>query len=229
MQVSEGMALHVKTAEAGKKKAKKAKKAEGTKAKKVARKVTPTKADARRTVTPSPKPRSAGGSVFSPVIEALLTADDGEWQRSGHTSLGRTVLRTVDGVPELGTLIGWIPERVEEAAQWRVRAESGRETNLDSAAMEAAVAAFNDSFEAPKAEEWHTVGHAFIGCAARRSILIDGAVGGYADAVVVSWLPPEVADFVSEATGKPAALWRIRYTSAPLTDDVEDLEEHEVS
>ena len=192
---------------------------------KKARKVTPTKQGADRTVTPSPKPRQAGNSV-SPPAEMLLTGDDGsDWRRSGHAALGRTVLRTVGGLPELGTLIGWIPESGAQPAQWRVRAEGGDEADLDGAAMQAGVEAFKRSFAQPAAEEWHTAGHVFIGCAVRRALV---EAGGHADAVVVGWLPPEVADFVCEKTGKPAALWRIRYTSEPLAGDCEDLEEHEV-
>lgn len=71
----------------------------------------------------------------------------------------------------------------------------------------------------------------------RRGILDDdGTEKGYYKGAIVGWLPCEQADFVSETTGLPAALWRVRYDEVveevirlpPSGRDEEDLERHEV-
>ena len=63
----------------------------------------------------------------------------------------------------------------------------------------------------------------------RRALLgADGKAAGAADATVVGWMPPEVADFLDDR-GRPAALWRVRYLAgSALAGDNEDLELHEV-
>lgn len=46
---------------------------------------------------------------------------------------------------------------------------------------------------------------------------------------VVKWfLPEEVSDYISETTGKPAALWRVKFDDRELTNaDVEEFEVRE--
>ena len=43
---------------------------------------------------------------------------------------------------------------------------------------------------------------------------------------VEGYLPPEEADFLDK-DGKPCALWRIRYVTGELEDELEDVEWHE--
>jgi hypothetical protein len=53
-----------------------------------------------------------------------------------------------------------------------------------------------------------------------------GTVTAFADGTVVGFLPLEHADYISELTGRPSALWHVQYDDARIGQ--EDLEEVEV-
>jgi hypothetical protein len=75
-------------------------------------------------------------------------------------------------------------------------------------------------------DEWRVEGHAWLGRTIRRTTYApDGVTAvGSADALVIGWLDVPEADFISPATGEPAALWRVRYVTGKVKGDVEDLE-----
>ncbi len=76
------------------------------------------------------------------------------------------------------------------------------------------------------ADAWHTQGP-FIKARVRRAIEdAFGTVTAFADGTVVGFLPLEHADYISELTGRPAALWHVQYDDARIGH--EDLEEVEV-
>ena len=76
------------------------------------------------------------------------------------------------------------------------------------------------------ADAWHTQGP-FIKARVRRAIEdAFGTVTAFADGTVVGFLPLEHADYISELTGRPAALWHVKYDDARIGQ--EDLEEVEV-
>ena len=79
---------------------------------------------------------------------------------------------------------------------------------------------------ANEGDEWHTTGP-YMNRRVRRAVLgKEGSVVDFSDGSVVGYLPVEQADYLSELTGKPAALWRIRHDDVSM--GVEDLEWVEV-
>ena len=78
--------------------------------------------------------------------------------------------------------------------------------------------------------EWRVEGHEWLGRTLQRTAYgPDGTtIVGTVNALVIGWLGVDEADFISPATGKPAALWRVRYTSGKVKGDVEDLEEDDM-
>ncbi len=71
-------------------------------------------------------------------------------------------------------------------------------------------------------EEFQTTGSVYIGKRVRLKVS-----GKRDEEGVIRWyLPLEKADFISEHTGKPAALWRVKFNDQELT--TQDLEEFEV-
>ena len=81
--------------------------------------------------------------------------------------------------------------------------------------------------EQEEGEEWR-LDHDWVRRTIRRSLIANGAVTGHVEAMVLGWLPASESDYVAEATGQPAPLWRVKYLSGALTGDCEDLEEHEM-
>jgi hypothetical protein len=71
-------------------------------------------------------------------------------------------------------------------------------------------------------DDWRQTGSVLLGVRVRR--VVPGA--GVQDATVWGWLPAEESNFVKEASGLPAALWRIRFDRPEVGE--EDLEEAEV-
>ena len=60
-----------------------------------------------------------------------------------------------------------------------------------------------------------------------RSVLCEngsGRVSGFSRGVVVGWLPADESDFVSEETGKPAALWHVELEGDLGEEDLEEFE-----
>ena len=64
-----------------------------------------------------------------------------------------------------------------------------------------------------------------------RRLIVDPETGEPTRVIVYghveAYLPASTSDFYDD-DGKPAALWRIRYTTGPIKGDSEDLELHEV-
>ena len=54
--------------------------------------------------------------------------------------------------------------------------------------------------------EWRTDSE-YVWRRIRRSIVSGGAVVGYSDGSVMGWLPKEQSDYISEGSGRAAALW----------------------
>ena len=70
-------------------------------------------------------------------------------------------------------------------------------------------------------EVWHTNGSPLVGLDLVRSLTDDtGKVVDHVRAKCVAWLPASVADFFDD-DGKPAALYKIRYTDGELSGDHE--------
>ena len=59
--------------------------------------------------------------------------------------------------------------------------------------------------------EWRKEGSDYVGCRALRTMLDDNGNPVAAFGTIVGWLSAEESDFVSEETGKPAALWHMVY------------------
>ena len=74
--------------------------------------------------------------------------------------------------------------------------------------------------------EWRKEGSDYVGCRALRTMLDDNGNPVAAFGTIVGWLSAEESDFVSEETGKPAALWHMVYNDTGVGE--EDLEEYEV-
>ena len=82
------------------------------------------------------------------------------------------------------------------------------------------------SEDAAMADDWHTQGP-FLKARVRRAVADErGTVIDFADGTIVGYLPLELAGYISELTGRPAALWRVRYDDTRIGH--EDLEEVEV-
>ena len=73
------------------------------------------------------------------------------------------------------------------------------------------------------AADWHLDGP-YVGAWTNR--LVEGASHRRCVGRVEGYLPPEEADFLDK-DGKPCALWRIRYVTGELEDELEDVEWHE--
>ena len=73
---------------------------------------------------------------------------------------------------------------------------------------------------------WMAKGNEYVGRRVRRSVTEEEKIVGAADGEIVGWLPAEKADYVSDITHAPVALWRVLYDDATLGE--EDLEEFEV-
>jgi hypothetical protein len=76
-------------------------------------------------------------------------------------------------------------------------------------------------------DEWRKTGNEHIGRNIMRSVLCDngsGRVSGFSRGVVVGWLPADESDFVSEETGKPAALWHVELEGDLGEEDLEEFE-----
>ena len=74
------------------------------------------------------------------------------------------------------------------------------------------------------AADWHLDGP-YVGAWTNR--LVEGASHRRCVGRVEGYLPPEEADFLDK-DGKPCALWRIRYVTGELEDELEDVEWHEL-
>ena len=73
-------------------------------------------------------------------------------------------------------------------------------------------------------EEWKTEGHPLIGREIIR--LVEGGPA-YSQGKVIGWLSAAESDFV-DGEGRPAELFKVKYTTGELAGDHEDLELHEV-
>ena len=73
---------------------------------------------------------------------------------------------------------------------------------------------------------WMDTGNEFVGSRVRRCVREEEQIVGFADGKIVGWLPAEKADYVSDITHKPGALWHVRFDDETVGD--EDLEEFEV-
>eukprot|EP00281_Chroomonas_sp_CCMP1168_P016533 CAMPEP_0206216516 /NCGR_PEP_ID=MMETSP0047_2-20121206/2762_1 /ASSEMBLY_ACC=CAM_ASM_000192 /TAXON_ID=195065 /ORGANISM="Chroomonas mesostigmatica_cf, Strain CCMP1168" /LENGTH=62 /DNA_ID=CAMNT_0053638867 /DNA_START=82 /DNA_END=267 /DNA_ORIENTATION=- len=60
-------------------------------------------------------------------------------------------------------------------------------------------------------------------CVLRSTLDVSGKPSGTVRGKISGWLPVEVADFVSDHSGLPAALWHVVYDDANVGE--EDLEE----
>ncbi|CAH0376631.1 unnamed protein product [Pelagomonas calceolata] len=77
-------------------------------------------------------------------------------------------------------------------------------------------------------ETWRISGSDYLGLDLFRSLTDDkGLVISHVPAKCVAWLPASESDFFDDA-GRPAALYKIRYTGGELIGDHEDLEAHEI-
>ena len=77
-------------------------------------------------------------------------------------------------------------------------------------------------------ETWRISGSDYLGLDLFRSLTDDkGLVISHVPAKCVAWLPASESDFFDDA-GRPAALYKIRYTGGELVGDHEDLEAHEI-
>lgn len=77
------------------------------------------------------------------------------------------------------------------------------------------------------AADWHTSGP-YVGAWTSRVVLAGAAkVKKKCVGRVEGYLPPEEADFLDK-DDKPCALWRIRYVTGELEDELEDVEWHEL-
>jgi len=75
--------------------------------------------------------------------------------------------------------------------------------------------------------KWLTEGNEHIGKRVRRYVYDwRGAKSDAKHGVVTHWLPVELADYVSEETGEPSALWKVTFDDERVGN--EDLEEDEV-
>uniref|UniRef100_A0A7S3K5W3 Uncharacterized protein n=1 Tax=Aureoumbra lagunensis TaxID=44058 RepID=A0A7S3K5W3_9STRA len=84
--------------------------------------------------------------------------------------------------------------------------------------------------DVPISDEWRTVGSEYINKKVRRKVSApDDNDVLWVQGVVIGWLPASESEFVDD-NGKPAALYRIKYTAGwkELRNDVEDLELHEL-
>uniref|UniRef100_A0A7S4U6Z4 Plant heme peroxidase family profile domain-containing protein n=1 Tax=Guillardia theta TaxID=55529 RepID=A0A7S4U6Z4_GUITH len=77
-----------------------------------------------------------------------------------------------------------------------------------------------------KGDEWLREGSEYIGQRIRRVVYNENSEPFPADGTVVGWLPVDLADFTSEHTNEPAALWHIQFDDENIGE--EDLEEFEV-
>jgi len=73
---------------------------------------------------------------------------------------------------------------------------------------------------------WMVEGNEYVGKRVRRSVTVEEKIVGAADGKIVGWLPAEKADYVSDITHAPVALWHVLYDDDALGE--EDLEEFEV-
>jgi hypothetical protein len=76
------------------------------------------------------------------------------------------------------------------------------------------------------ADDWMVEGNEYVGRRVRRSLREDDKIVGGADGEIVGWLPAEKADYISDITHVPVALWHVLYDDEALGE--EDLEEFEV-
>jgi hypothetical protein len=61
------------------------------------------------------------------------------------------------------------------------------------------------------ADDWMVEGNEYVGRRVRRSVREEEKIKGAADGEIVGWLPAEKADYISDITHAPVALWHMLY------------------
>jgi hypothetical protein len=165
------------------------------------------------------KSMDGGGSVG---VDPAATGEGGAYEWAELPEIGDVVWARVQGEGKGGAATTtWQPMTlVDPPADDADGSNEDEDMDRDREGREAVLKEDDD-------EEWHTSGHEYIGQRVQVAIQ-DARCGGELTETgrVFGWLPAEEADFKSEETGQPAALWRVKFDDRNVTS--QDLEEHEV-
>ena len=181
--------------------------------------------------------------------DRFLRKINAPWRVSGHPLIGRLVRRGIvdrhsqhtaagrlAGFVD-GTIRAWLPPEAsnyfshcasDPQALFRVVyhcKEIGME-DLNLEEVQESIAAYVPCNAPARSDEWLPYGNAYVGKRIRRSVMDPGGRMSAVDGMVRGWLPAELSNFVSEQTGRPAALWRVVYDHVGIGQ--EDLEDFEV-
>uniref|UniRef100_A0A7S2WSB3 Uncharacterized protein n=1 Tax=Rhizochromulina marina TaxID=1034831 RepID=A0A7S2WSB3_9STRA len=77
-------------------------------------------------------------------------------------------------------------------------------------------------------DEWQQ-DHDWVGAKVRRKVVEDDKTGmpSIVEGKVICWLSAENSNY-DDKDGKPAALWRVKYTTGVIAGELEDFEEHDI-
>ena len=148
-----------------------------------------------------------------------LTIDDDEPRKQSYAMGTKVKMCFQGGERDVGTIIKFDAGAEQ---QYTVQFEDGKKdvTNITG----------DPEVEVFAGAWWQVCGSEYLGRRVRRPVYDKNShdIVDVANGEIVGWrrLPPEVSDFVSESSKKPAALWHVVHDSDPPGKEV--LEESEV-
>ena len=148
-----------------------------------------------------------------------LTIDDDEPRKQSYAMGTKVKMCFQGGERDVGTIIKFDAGAEQ---QYTVQFEDGKKdvTNITG----------DPEVEVFAGAWWQVCGSEYLGRRVRRPVYDENSddIVDVANGEIVGWrrLPPEVSDFVSESSKKPAALWHVVHDSDPPGEEV--LEESEV-